>query len=177
MSDQLRRVKRRKRSGGISMNRIYLLTSLFIGSLSFAAVAPVAAIAADDHMAVSPEQLKWVAPAQLPKGAEMAVVADDPSKEAPYVIRLRIPSGLKFPAHSHPNDESLTVLSGTFHFSMGNKFDENKGEALKAGGFVQASKGMNHYGWSSEDTVVQLHGIGPFGITYVDPADDPSKTN
>ncbi len=153
------------------MNRISLLSGLFAATL-----LPLTAIAADDHMVVAPEQLKWVAPAQLPKGAEMAVVAGDPSKEGPYVIRLRVPSGLKFPAHSHPNDESLTVLSGTFHFGMGDKFDENKGEALKAGGFVQASKGMNHYGWSSEDTVVQLHGIGPFGITYVDPADDPSKT-
>ena len=153
------------------MKRISLLSGILAATL-----LPLAAIAADEHMAVSPDQLKWVAPPQLPKGAEIAVVAGTPSKEGPYVIRLRAPSGLKIPAHSHPHDENVTVLSGTFHFGMGDKLDENKGEAIKAGGFVHASKGMNHYAWFGDDTVVQLHGIGPTGITYVDPADDPRKT-
>jgi hypothetical protein len=71
----------------------------------------------------------------------------------------------------------VTVLSGTFHIGMGDKLDETKGTALKAGGFAQAPKTMHHYAWFTEDTIIQVHGIGPQGLTYVNPADDPRKSN
>ena len=71
--------------------------------------------------------------------------------------------------------EYVTVISGKFHIGMGEKLDEKKGVELRAGGFGAAPAHMNHYAWASEDTVVQVHGQGPFSITYVNPADDPSK--
>jgi quercetin dioxygenase-like cupin family protein len=119
---------------------------------------------------------KWgpASPA-LPKGAQQAAVVGDPTKEGGYVVRSKLPAGYKVPPHTHPNDENVTVISGTFHIGFGDKFDESKGQAIKAGGYVQAPKGVQHFAWTSEETVVQLHGVGPGGITYVNPADDPRK--
>jgi quercetin dioxygenase-like cupin family protein len=153
------------------MTRISLICGLFL-----VALLPLAATAADEHRAVLPDQLKWGAPATLPKGAEAAVVFGDPSKEGYYVVRLRFPAGFKIPAHFHPNDENVTVLSGTLNIGLGDKLDETKGEAVTAGGFIQQKAGMNHYAWFTEDTVIQMNSIGPSGITYVNPADDPRKT-
>jgi quercetin dioxygenase-like cupin family protein len=155
------------------MVRIALLTTLLaIG------VAPMAATAADDHIAVSADQLKWgPAPPAFPKGAQIAVVAGDPSKEGLYVIRLKVPAGYKVPPHVHPNDENVTVISGTFNIGMGGTFNDKTGHALKAGGFAKAPKDMQHYAWFTEDTIIQVHGMGPQGITYVNPADDPRKSN
>jgi quercetin dioxygenase-like cupin family protein len=120
--------------------------------------------------------LKWgPAPPTLPKGAEIAVLSGDPSKDGPFVIRLKMPSGYKFPAHNHPTDEFVTVISGNFHVGMGDKLDEKKAIELAAGGYVEAPAKINHYGWVSSPSVVQVQAQGPFGITYVNPADDPSK--
>jgi uncharacterized RmlC-like cupin family protein len=87
-----------------------------------------------------------------------------------------LPANAKVPAHNHPKVENVTVLSGNFHIGMGDKLDQSKGQELKAGGFAQAPAGMNHYAWTTSDTVLQIHGEGPFTLTYVNPADDPSKT-
>jgi anti-sigma factor ChrR (cupin superfamily) len=84
-----------------------------------------------------------------------------------------LPAGYKIPPHTHPTDENVTVLSGAFHVGMGDKFDTKKGETLRAGGFVNAQKGMQHYGWTTGPTVIQVHGMGPFTINYINPADDP----
>jgi uncharacterized RmlC-like cupin family protein len=88
---------------------------------------------------------------------------------------LKMPATYKIPAHNHPTSEYVTVISGKFHIGMGDKLDEKKGVELRAGGFGEAPAHMNHYAWASEETVVQVHGQGPFAITYVNPADDPSK--
>ena len=134
------------------------------------------AIAEEMKMPTNAKDLKWgPAPPVLPKGAQIAVVSGDPFKDGPYVIRLKIPNGYQVPAHNHPKDEYLTVLSGKFNLGMGDKLDTKKAMALTTGGFAEAPAKMNHYGWSTGATVVQLHGEGPFGITYVNPADDPSK--
>jgi quercetin dioxygenase-like cupin family protein len=155
------------------MNRVSLLTGLFLIDL-----LPLPAMAADEHIAVSPDSLKWgAAPPAFPKGAQIAVLSGDPSKEGLYVVRLKAPAGYKVPAHVHPNDENVTVISGTFNIGMGDKLDEKQGDALKSGGFVRAPKGMQHYAWFTEDTIIQLHGMGPQGIVYVNPADDPRKSN
>jgi hypothetical protein len=143
------------------------------------AALPTAAFTMDDHMGVQPSALKWgPAPPGLPAGAQIAVVAGDPGKDGPYVVRAKLPSGYKIAPHTHPTDENVTVLSGVFHIAMGDKFDPKKGDALKAGGFFNGQKGMPHYGWTTAPTVIQIHGMGPFAITYVNPADDPrNKTS
>jgi anti-sigma factor ChrR (cupin superfamily) len=148
------------------------MRTIFVTALLLAAL-PAGALAMD-HMAVQPNALKWgPAPPGLPPGAQVAVVTGDPGKDGPYVIRAKMPSGYKIPPHFHPTAENVTVLSGTFHIGMGDTFDSKKGEALKTGGFFTADKGMHHYGWTSGVTVIQVHGMGPFAITYVNPSDDP----
>jgi anti-sigma factor ChrR (cupin superfamily) len=140
---------------------------------------PAAALAADDHMAVSPNALKWGPPPPgLPAGAQVAVVSGNPGSDGPYVVRARLPAGYKIAPHTHPTDENVTVLSGMFHIARGDTFDTKKGEAVRIGGFFNAQKGMQHYGWTTAPTVIQIHGMGPFTINYVNPADDPrNKTS
>ena len=91
-----------------------------------------------------------------------------------YVVRLKVPAGFKISAHTHPNDENVTVLSGSFNIGTGDKLDEKKGVLVKAGGYVRR-QGHGGLAWFTEETVLQLHGMGRQGITYVDPADDPRK--
>src|SRR5262245_11313281 len=155
------------------MSRTALMAAVVIVGLM-----PTAVLAADEHVALSADQLQWnPAPPALPKGAQIAVVTGDPSKEGLYVIRLKVPAGYKVPAHVHPNDENVTVISGTFNIGMGDKLDESKGHAVKAGGFAKAPKGTQHFAFFTEDSVIQIHGLGPQSITYVNPADDPRKSN
>jgi anti-sigma factor ChrR (cupin superfamily) len=133
-------------------------------------------VADDMKMPINSQDIKWgPAPPALPKGAELTVLSGDPSKDGPYVVRLKMPKGYKIAAHNHPTTENVTVISGNFHIGMGDKFDNKKGIELRAGGYGEAPAKMNHYAWASSPTVVQVHGQGPFAITYVNPADDPSK--
>ena len=134
------------------------------------------AFADDMKMPVNGADLKWgPVPPVLPKGAEIAVLSGNPFEKGPYVLRLKMPAGYKLPAHNHPTAEYVTVISGAFHIGMGDKLDQTKAIALMAGGFGEAPAKMNHYAWASAPTIVQVHGEGPFAITYVNPADDPSK--
>ena len=135
------------------------------------------AVAMAEGMVLNADALKWGdAPPNVPKGAKLAVVSGDPGGRGPYVVRLRLPPNYKIAAHHHPKSEYVTVLSGSFHIGMGDKLDQSKGQELRAGGFAEAPAGMNHYAWTTSETVIQIHGEGPFAITYVNPADDPSKT-
>ena len=134
-------------------------------------------MAAAQHVIAQPDSLKWTAaPPVLPKGAEIAVLYGDPGKAGPFVFRLKFPAGYKVAAHMHPNDYNVTVLSGTLYLGMGDKFDPARGQALNAGGYLHLPKRMHHYEWTTEDTVIELSGIGPVGMTYLNPADDPRKT-
>lgn len=132
------------------------------------------ALADDMKMPVNASQIEWAAaPDFVPEGAQIAVLSGDPSKDGLYVVRLKMPAGYQIPAHNHPTAEMVTVISGDFHLGMGDKLDEAKSLLLTAGGYAEAPAKMNHYAWASSPTVVQVHGQGPFAITYVDPADDP----
>ena len=108
--------------------------------------------------------------------AQIAVLYGDPDKAEPFVFRLKFPAGYKVAAHMHPNDYDLTVLSGTMYLGMGDKLDPARGDGLKTGGYLHLPKGTHHYEWTNEDTVIELSGVGPVGMTYLDPADDPWKT-
>lgn len=144
--------------------------------LAIIVLVTTTAIAADQHVMVQPDDLKWAsAPPVLPKGANIVVLYGDPDKAEPFVFRLKFPAGYKVAAHIHPNDYDLTVLSGTMYLGMGDKFDAARGDGLKAGGYLHLPKNTHHYEWSTEDTVIQLSGIGPVGMTYLDPSDDPRK--
>jgi hypothetical protein len=129
------------------------------------------------HVMVTPDDVKWgPAPPGLPPGAKLAVLAGDPSKAGvPYTIRARFPDGYKVPPHWHPVDENVTVLRGTLGVGRGEKFDRAAGKELPAGSFSRMPKGMRHFAWAKGETVIQVHGIGPFEIHYVNPADDPRE--
>jgi ketosteroid isomerase-like protein len=129
------------------------------------------------HVTAAPASLKWGdAPPGLPPGAKMAVVMGDPSQAGqPFVVRAQMPAGYKIMPHWHPTTESITVLSGAVAVGMGDKFDEPAMQAVPAGGFASVPAEMHHFFMTKAASTIQVHGIGPFAIMYVNPADDPSK--
>ena len=137
---------------------------------------PALAQAQHPDVLVAPEDAKWgPAPPNFPPGAQVAVLSGNPFSAEPYVLRLKLPAGYVIPAHHHPTVENVTIVSGSFHAGMGDKLDRAHGIALAPGGFASLPANMNHFAWATEATVVQIHGMGPVAITYVDPADDPSR--
>lgn len=135
----------------------------------------VPAIGAEDHMMVTPNDLKWADISSLPQGAKIAVIEGPMDQATPFTVRVKFPADYKMPAHWHPAIEHVTVISGTFNMGTGDKLDTTKTKALSAGSVAVIPPKTNHFAWTEEETVVQLHGVGPWGITYVDSADDPRK--
>ncbi len=116
------------------------------------------------------------APAIFARGARMAVLQGDPSQPGVYTVRLEMPAGYVVKPHYHPTDEHVTVISGRFYVGMGDSVDRAKAMALPAGGFITAPANAHHYAFTRTKTVVQVHGMGPFALTYVNPADNPQAT-
>jgi quercetin dioxygenase-like cupin family protein len=122
----------------------------------------------------APKAIPWKdGPPSLPTGAKFAVLEGDPSKEGPFTMRLKVPNGYRIPPHTHPKTERLTVISGTFRLGMGETFDADKMRDLTAGTYGFWPAGMKHYAAAKGETIVQLHGIGPWQINYLNPSDDP----
>ena len=129
-----------------------------------------------DHTIVSPQDIKWgKAPPSIPPGAEAAVLYGDPAKEGMFAFRLKFPKGYRIPPHTHPKPEIVTVISGTFRLGMGEVSDPTTAKVLPAGSFFVMSPGMVHTAFADEETVVQLNTTGPWGVTYVNPKDDPRQ--
>jgi uncharacterized RmlC-like cupin family protein len=126
---------------------------------------------------LTPAEMKWGdAPAALPKGVKLAVLYGDPSKAGElFIIRLKMPANYKLPAHWHPTDENITVISGTFLMGMGDKLDPAKTKPYPAGSFMVTPAKTNHYAMVKKETIVEVAAMGPFAITYVNPEDDPTK--
>jgi quercetin dioxygenase-like cupin family protein len=128
---------------------------------------------ADMHL-YPPTAIEWKAgPAALPPGAKMAVLEGDPTKEGPFVVRFQFPEGYHVPTHTHPKTERVTVISGALFLATGEALDRNSAKKLPAGSFGYWPAGMKHTAWSEGETVIQLHGTGPWQINYMNPADDP----
>lgn len=128
----------------------------------------------DRHILIDPARLEWKpAPASLPPGAQVAVLEGDPSKPGLFTMRLRVPDGYRIRPHFHEADEHVTVISGTFVLGMGETWTESAGTALSAGGYAAMPAGMRHFASTRGETVVQIHAVGPWKLTYVNPADDP----
>ena len=121
-------------------------------------------------------EIQWKnGPASLPAGAKFAVLEGDPAKEGFFTMRLSLPDGFKIPPHWHPKVEHVTVISGTFNVGMGDKFDQTATRSMPTGTFGFWPADMKHFAWAKGETVLQLHGTGPWMITYVNPSDDPRK--
>ena len=130
--------------------------------------------AQESPVLVSPADVKWVdAPPSLPAGSKVAVLYGDSTKEGPFTMRAKLPADYKVPPHFHPATETVTILSGTLHMSMGDTFDASKAKAMGAGSFAALPGKSPHFVFTKEETVIQVSGMGPFSVTYVNPADDP----
>ncbi len=125
-------------------------------------------------ISVESDRVKWrPGPPSLPEGAQIAVLEGDLSKAGPYTMRLKFPDGYRVAPHSHPVREHITVLEGTLMMGMGKSFDRAATKPLGPGSLFVLPVGDHHYVWTKGETVVQLHGTGPWGIDYVNPEDDP----
>jgi anti-sigma factor ChrR (cupin superfamily) len=143
------------------------------GAKKAATAATPKAAAAPAAFIGTPDQTKWM---QFAPGVEYGPVYGNCDKAgAPCVFQLRLADGAKFPPHWHPVDENVTVLSGTFMAGMGDSYDESKMTSLAPGTYVFMPRRMHHFAGAKGVTLVQVHGVGPFKINYVNPADDPTK--
>ncbi|MDP3767894.1 MAG: cupin domain-containing protein [Dehalococcoidia bacterium] len=149
---------------------LVLTATLLIFSASALAQAP-------GHIMMKAGEVKWAdaPPSFPPGGAKLAVLEGDLSKPGPFTMRIKLPANYKVPPHFHPAIEHVTVLSGTFYLGMGEKFDEKKGAGFPVGGFVVMPEKTPHFAWTKGDVTIQVHGVGPWGLTYVNPDDDPRK--
>jgi len=159
------------------------------GAVMAGAFVAVGAVAADQeahahpgagtaHVELPARQIRWgEAPAALPRGAKLAVLQGDPAAVGEIVtVRLKMPKGYTIPPHFHPTDEAVTVLSGSFSMGMGDRLDRSAVKVLGPGGWSFLPAGEHHYAIANVETIVQVNMVGPFGITYLNPSDDPRAT-
>lgn len=131
-----------------------------------------------DHIMHNPQGLTWTTgPKSLPPGSQIMVLEGDPAKAGPFTVRLKFPANYKIQPHWHPAIEHVTVMEGQFYMGPGDKYEEKNAQALNTGGFAVMPIKFNHFAFTKEKpATVQLHGIGPWDIIYLDPANDPRKT-
>ena len=137
--------------------------------------APAALAQSAAHMMATPDELKWTDLPSLPAGAKLAVIEGPLNEAVPFTFRLKLPANYQVPAHWHPAVEHVTVISGTFNMGTGDKLDQSATKALSTGSVAIMQPKIHHFAWTNEETSVQVHGVGPWAITYVNPADDPRK--
>ncbi len=126
-------------------------------------------VVAPSHAIVRSGNLKWT---PIMKNTDLAVVSGDPDAAGGlYVLRIRCTDGTKIPAHWHPEDESVTLIKGALLIGMGETYDEAKLQTMYFGNFITVPKEMRHFGACKGDTVIQVHGIGPFKVNWVNPAE------
>lgn len=154
-----------------------LLIPFTLGATLILLGSPLHSIEPETAMGIQvhrPQDIVWTeGPPSLPKGAQMTVLEGDPAKEGPFVFRAKLPDGYTVPPHTHPKTERITVISGTFNIGMGEKFDRNDTQEMPAGTYGFWEAGMKHFAWVGGETVIQIHGMGPWSIQYLNPADDP----
>ena len=155
-----------------------LLVAAILTHGALAAQEPKSPSAQPQAHVIMPDQMNWgPAPAILPAGARLVVLDGDPSKAGSYTMRLSMPAGYRIPPHFHQFYEHVTVISGAFQVGMGDTFDEGKLTTLPPGTFGVIPPGMRHFARADKATVIQLHGEGPWGLTYVNPADQPGSAS
>jgi hypothetical protein len=125
------------------------------------------------YIELTPDQLHWFSVPNIPK-AQFAYLSGNPSKTGPYAFRVKLEPGAVLPPHYHPRDEAGTVLSGTFFTGMGSIFDKKKGHPLPQGSYAFIPRGMRHFAWVEEPTIVQVHGNGPWQLIPVGANGKPS---
>ncbi|HXG63649.1 MAG TPA: cupin domain-containing protein [Blastocatellia bacterium] len=135
---------------------------------------PAAAVLKSPVM-LTPEEIKWgECPPALPPGAQCAVIEGDmKAANALFAFRVRMPDNYRIAPHFHPADEHVVVISGVFNMGLGDKLDTSASHPMTAGSFMVMPKGTRHFAWTKGETIIQVYAIGPWGLTYVNPKDDP----
>lgn len=129
------------------------------------------------HIMVNVSDLKWTDnPAGLPAGAKVAVLEGNPAEAGPFTLRIIIPANYEIKPHWHPAIEHVSVIKGTFSMGSGEMFDKAKATEIREGGFAAMPPKFAHFAFSKSGATIQLHGMGPWGITYINPKDDPRNT-
>ncbi len=150
---------------------------LAAAALSLAAIGAIAqSVSADPPRFAQwlPDTIRWSPSAAIPRGGESAVLYGDPRKAAPYITRVKLPDGYRIAPHSHPEERVYTVISGTFYIGFGDTFDASRLKAYPQGSAFVVPANASHFHWMrSGEAIVQISGVGPSGIEYVDHADDP----
>lgn len=127
-----------------------------------------------DLRSVLPEDVEWAPFAAFPPSVRLAVVVGHPAQPGLYVIRVKVPGGVRLMPHRHPEDRIYTVMSGVFYIGLGQRFDETRLTAHPPGSVVVLPGGTFHFHWAkSGEYVTQVTAIGPLGLEYVDDHDDP----
>ncbi len=124
-----------------------------------------------------PEDVQWRPFAAFPPAARLAILVGDPSQPGPYLIRVRLPGGTRMMPHQHPEDRIYTVLAGVFYIGLGETFDERKLTAYGVGSVVVLPGGQPHFHCAmSGEYITQVSALGPLGLSYINPSDDPRHT-
>lgn len=127
----------------------------------------------DEHFMITADELEWGPVASMGEGAQIAFIEGDISEEEPFTFRIKMEPGYEILPHIHPEYERVTVISGTLHFAHGEEFNRDETKVLPPGSVAIMPPGDPMFGYVEEETVIQLHGTGPWGIEYLDPEDDP----
>ncbi len=123
---------------------------------------------------VLPEDIDWKPFPAFPPSARLAILVGHPSEAGPYLIRVKVSAGVKLMPHKHPEDRIYTVMSGVFYIGLGEVFDSDKVAAYPPGSLVVLPGNTYHFHWAkSGEYVTQVTAIGPLGLEYLDPVDDP----
>lgn len=156
------------------MRSAFTIRSVTVGALL--AAFGCTAWSDNAHRMIQSNDLKWTDLASLPPGAKMAVIEGPVGEAVPVTARIKFPANYRLPAHIHPHFERVTGLTGAFYMGMGGKFDAAQATmVLKPGDMMIMEPNTPHFAMTKEETIVQLHGPGPWSIVYLDPADDPRK--
>jgi quercetin dioxygenase-like cupin family protein len=152
------------------------LIALGLVSAAVVGAATPSSATGQHHTVVRGDAITWgPAPPSLPPGAQAAVLLGHPGQEGPFVLRLKFPAGFIVPPHRHSKDELVTVISGAFAVTSGETVDRASLQPLPPASLVHLPAGMPHYAVAEAESVVQINGMGPFDVVYVDPKDDPRK--
>ena len=130
-----------------------------------------------DFRSILPEDVEWKSFPAFPPTARLAVLVGKPDQPGPYVIRVKVPAGVKLMPHKHPEDRIYTVMSGVFYIGLGEEFNGDKVKAYPPGSVVVLPGDTPHFHWAkSGEYVTQVTAIGPLGLEYLDDHDDPRSS-
>ena len=160
----------------LSRCRLYSL----LASGAIAVIVPALAFAdaaqPPEQVLINARSIRWSdAPPSLPKGAKIAVLYGDPGAAGPFVMRVLLPAKYRIPFHWHTQPEQLTVLSGELFVANDATYNKKYARAVKQGGFLYLPAKAQQYTFTKKKTIVEIYGMGPFDVKYVDPNSDPAK--